>query len=86
MTHQTKSIKISACNYNLLADLLTHQTFIPLMFKRSKFVKLSVHQTCLQYGTYVLHFIWSTLRTALLECLYEIYTKTSHTLKGLHHR
>ena len=31
MTHQTttKSIKISAYNYNLLADLLTRQTFFP---------------------------------------------------------
>ena len=49
ITHQTKNIHISICNYNLSTD---HQTFISLMLKKSEFAKLSIHQIFLQYGTF----------------------------------
>ena len=40
MICQTKTIRFSTYNYNLLADLLIHQTFFCQMLKKSQFIKL----------------------------------------------
>jgi len=48
---QTKIIKISTYNYNLLAESIHSPNFFCQMLKTSKFTKLYTHQTFLLYGS-----------------------------------